>query len=84
MTNSTYTHISVLVDRSGSMSTIRSDAEGGLRSFLADQQAQPGRLTTSVFQFDTAYDEVAPSAEGRFDDAKLEKYTRLTCKLTCT
>jgi hypothetical protein len=64
MTNPTYTHISVLVDRSGSMSSIRSDAEGGLRSFLSDQRSQPGRLTTSVFQFDTEYDEVARMASG--------------------
>jgi hypothetical protein len=64
MTDSTYTHISVLVDRSGSMSSIRDDAEGGLRTFLSDQRAQPGRLTTSVFQFDTEYDEVARMASG--------------------
>jgi hypothetical protein len=64
MTDPTYTHISVLVDRSGSMSSIRDDAEGGLRTFLSDQRAQPGRLTTSVFQFDTEYDEVARMASG--------------------
>ncbi len=64
MTNPTYTHISVLVDRSGSMSSIRSDAEGGLRAFLSDQRSQPGHLTTSVFQFDTEYDEVARMAAG--------------------
>lgn len=64
MTNPNYTHISVLVDRSGSMASIRGDAEGGLRAFLSGQRAQPGRLTTSVFQFDTEYEEVARMAEG--------------------
>ena len=69
MTNPTYTHISVLVDRSGSMSSIRSDAEGGLRAFLSDQRSQPGRLTTNVFQFDTEYDEVARTALGELAEA---------------
>ena len=33
-------------------------------AFLSDQRSQPGRLTTSVFQFDTEYDEVARMASG--------------------
>jgi Mg-chelatase subunit ChlD len=62
VTNSSYTHITVVVDRSGSMDSIRDDAEGGLRTFLADQRAQDGTLTTSVVQFDDEYDEVARMA----------------------
>ena len=62
MTNPNYTHISVVVDRSGSMSSVRTDAEGGLRSFLDEQFAEPGKLTVSVAQFDTAYEEVARMA----------------------
>ena len=64
MTDQSYTHISVLVDRSGSMETIRDDAEGGLRSFLQDQFDLGGKLTVSVFQFDTEYGEVARMASG--------------------
>lgn len=59
MTNPSYTHITVVVDRSGSMSSIRADAEGGLRAFLDEQRRQPGTLTTTVVQFDDRYDEIA-------------------------
>lgn len=55
MTDPGYTHISVLVDRSGSMSAIRSDAEGGLRSFLSEQEKLPGKLTVSLYDFDGEY-----------------------------
>lgn len=58
MTNPDYTHISVLVDRSGSMAMIQADAEGGLRTFMDEQFALPGKLTTSLFQFDDVFDTV--------------------------
>ncbi len=58
MTDSNYTAIAVLLDRSGSMESIRSDAEGGLRQFIADQRAQPGRATLRLAQFDSRYEVV--------------------------
>ena len=45
MPDSSYTALSVLLDRSGSMRRIREDAEGGLRSLIEDQRAQPGRAS---------------------------------------
>lgn len=52
------THLALLVDRSGSMEAIRADAEGGLKSLLADQRALDGELTIDLFQFDTVYEKV--------------------------
>ncbi len=52
MTND-YVHITLLLDRSGSMASIRDDAIGGFNQFVADQQAQPGRATLTLVQFDS-------------------------------
>jgi hypothetical protein len=61
MTNSNYTAISVLLDRSGSMAKIKSDAEGGLQALIDEQRALPGRVTLRLAQFDTIYDVVHQS-----------------------
>lgn len=58
MTDPKYTHVSLVIDRSGSMSAIREDAEGGIRSFMEQQKAIPGKLTVSLWQFDDVCDEV--------------------------
>ena len=42
MTDSQRTLIAVLLDRSGSMESIKSDTEGGFNAFVADQADQPG------------------------------------------
>jgi hypothetical protein len=52
------THLALLVDRSGSMSRIQEDAQGGLKALLAEQRALPGELTIELFQFDTEYEKV--------------------------
>ena len=48
-----YTHISVILDRTGSMESIRDDTIGGFNTFLKDQKAQPGTATLTLVQFDT-------------------------------
>ena len=48
-----YTHISVILDRSGSMESIRDDTIGGFNAFLKEQKAQPGKATLTFVQFDT-------------------------------
>lgn len=50
--------VAVLVDRSGSMSTTRADAEGGLAAFFAEQRKAAGRTRASLFQFDNVYEPV--------------------------
>lgn len=49
----TYTHISVVLDRTGSMGSIRDDTIGGFNTFLKDQQTQPGKATLTLVQFDS-------------------------------
>ena len=60
--NDNLTHIGVLVDRSGSMNMIRSDTEGGLRTFLQEQAAQPGEARVSLAQFDNYFESVYENA----------------------
>lgn len=66
-----YTHITVVLDRSGSMESVRDDTIGGMNAFIDGQKALPGRATFSLVQFDsqdpyevvrafTALDEVPP------------------------
>lgn len=58
MTDPNYTHITMLVDRSGSMRSIMSDTEGGVNTLLDDQTKEPGRATLTLVQFDDAYEVV--------------------------
>lgn len=53
-----YTHITVVLDRSGSMMTCKDDAEGGFNSFVKDQKALPGKCTFTMVEFDDKYDVV--------------------------
>lgn len=52
------THLAILVDRSGSMAAIQEDAQGGLKTLIAEQRALPGELTIELFQFDVEYEKV--------------------------
>ncbi len=38
-----YTHMTIILDRTGSMAPIRDDTIGGFNTFLREQKAQPGR-----------------------------------------
>jgi hypothetical protein len=46
-------HITVILDRTGSMSSIREDVIGGFNTFLAAQQAEPAPATFTLVQFDS-------------------------------
>ncbi len=48
-----YTHISVILDRSGSMESIRDDIIGGFNAFVKEQKGEPGTATLTLVQFDT-------------------------------
>ncbi|MDH6680454.1 hypothetical protein M2284_004683 [Rhodococcus sp. LBL1] len=58
MTNPDLTLIAVLLDRSGSMHSIKSDTEGGFDAFIAEQRAQPGTAEVTLAQFDREYERV--------------------------
>lgn len=58
MTDSQRTLIAILLDRSGSMESIKSDTEGGFNAFIGDQRNEPGAAKVTLAQFDTEYDVV--------------------------
>jgi hypothetical protein len=66
MTQQEYRHRIIVQDRSGSMSTILAGAQAGLEEFLASEAAQPGRVTVSLWDFNTeircAHSFAAPGA----------------------
>ena len=53
-----YTHMTIVVDRSGSMDFIRSDSEGGINQLIKDQKLEPGKFTFSLVEFDDSIDVV--------------------------
>lgn len=48
-----YTHIAIILDRTGSMEAIRDDTIGGFNAFLNAQKAEPGLATLTLVQFDS-------------------------------
>ena len=65
MTDSGYTHIPILADRTGSMDLVADHTSGktkaelttkGIKNLITDQAAQPGKTTFSLCQFDTYTD----------------------------
>ena len=51
-----YTHISVIIDKSGSMSSTKTDTIGGFNTFLKEQQDVDGTGTLTLIQFDDQYE----------------------------
>jgi len=47
------TDITVLLDRSGSMESIKEDTEGGFNSFVRKQKEEKGRANLTLVQFDS-------------------------------
>jgi hypothetical protein len=58
MTDQTLTHLYFLLDRSGSMQSIKSDIEGGFAAFVDEQRTAPGACKVTLAQFDDRYDVV--------------------------
>ncbi len=46
----------LVVDRSGSMESIRTDMDGGIKTLLDEQAKEPGRCLVTLAQFDTEYE----------------------------
>lgn len=55
MTKQNYTEIVCIIDRSGSMESIKTDAIGGFNTFLESQKKLPGRAFLSLVLFDHEY-----------------------------
>ncbi len=58
MTKPNRTEIIVLLDRSGSMESIKSDMEGGFNAFIEEQKKIPGECFVSLYQFDDRFEQV--------------------------
>lgn len=58
MTRPDLTHVYFLLDRSGSMQSIKSDTEGGFAAFIEEQQQQPAQCLVTLAQFDDRYEVV--------------------------
>lgn len=59
MTNPDYTALLFIIDRSGSMYSIKEDMEGGINGVLEEQKKLPGEVTVDVsyFDYELSYDE---------------------------
>jgi Mg-chelatase subunit ChlD len=69
MPDQNYTALLMLVDRSGSMSSIRKDMEGGISELLREQALVPGLLTVDVIRFDDAIE--VQSVMAAVEDVKI-------------
>jgi hypothetical protein len=68
MVNQNYTHLALIVDRSGSMESIAVDMEGGIRSLLKEQAELPGELHVDITTFDNTIE--TPWIDVRADEVK--------------
>lgn len=53
-----YSHITIVLDRSGSMDSCRTDMEGGLRTFVEEQKKVDGKCTVSYYTFDSVFETI--------------------------
>ncbi len=87
MTSADLTHIFVLLDRSGSMQSIKADIVGGFDAFVSEQRAASGECRMTLARFDNEYelvfadqpiDQVGPlQLEPRGSTALLDSMGRL-------
>lgn len=61
MTDPNYTAIQLVLDRSGSMSSIKGATEEAINGFIKKQKDLPGRATIAIAQFDDVYEIVNAS-----------------------
>lgn len=63
-----YTHIELVIDRSGSMGTMALEAQNSINEFVKDQRAVEGEATLSLTEFDNKFDTLYDFAN--LDDVK--------------
>jgi uncharacterized protein YegL len=71
VTDSNLSAIQLVVDRSGSMSNIYSDAEGAINNFIEKQREEPGRCLIRITEFDNLIETPVELT----DINKIDKYT---------
>lgn len=67
MTQDNYTHLTFVIDRSGSMRPLATDMTGGVNTMIAEQFAEAGRLTLTLVDFDNTYSTVERMADKPFE-----------------
>lgn len=72
MTDSNFTYIALVVDRSGSMATMREEAQNGINNFIKEQSKLPGKCRVLLADFDTTYRVVKKGAAKNFPKYELE------------
>jgi uncharacterized protein YegL len=65
--NKDLTEVVLLVDRSGSMVKTKSDAEGGIQSFITEQGKAPGSCRFTLIEFNTNVNKVYDRVDVRSD-----------------
>jgi len=58
MTDPSLTHLYFLLDRSGSMASIKAETEAGFDAFIAEQRTAAGRCQVTLAQFDNEFEQV--------------------------
>src|SRR5882724_4169530 len=57
------TELVVILDRSGSMASLKTDVEGGFKTFIDEQKQVPGDCGVTLVQFDSESVETVYSGE---------------------
>ena len=75
-----YTHIIIVLDASGSMSSIQDDIKGSFNSFLDKQRQEPGKTVFDLFQFNDEVVRLVKSADlAQFHDDLMARYDCSGC-----
>ena len=75
-----YTHILIVLDASGSMSSIQDDIKGSFNEFLKKQREEPGRTVFDLYQFSDTAKRIVKSADlAGFHDDLMARYNCSGC-----
>ena len=75
-----YTHILIVLDASGSMSSIQDDIKGSFNEFLKKQREAEGKTVFDLYQFSDASERIVRSADlSKFHDDLMAKYSCSGC-----
>ena len=75
-----YTHILIVLDASGSMSSIQDDIKGSFNEFLKKQREEPGKTVFDLYQFSDEAKRIVRSADlAKFHDDLMAKYDCSGC-----
>jgi hypothetical protein len=78
------THITFVLDSSGSMEAIADDTRGGFNAFLDDQRKEEGTATVTLYDFNTTVDQVYEGYPIGDAQNSMPRTTRLAAERRCT